>query len=190
MWNRLAVIGDSVAEGVREPVAGYADLSWVDLIARELDLDCLNLGTRYLMAAQVREAQLAPALDFAPDLAFVICGANDTFRREFDNEGVAAELELMVGSFREGGADVLTLGLFDNPEPVDFARLSVSRLRELSALTEKIATRYGALHVDMGDHPAGADQSIYSSDGLHLNAKGHAIVADAVVKELRLRAAG
>jgi lysophospholipase L1-like esterase len=184
-WNRLAVIGDSVAEGVREPSDGYEDFGWIDLIARDLGLDCLNLGTRYLMAAQVRETQLAPALAFVPDLAFVICGANDTFRREFDAEGVAAELELMVGTFREAGADVVTLGLFDNPEPAEVASLSVSRLRELSALTEKIAVRHGALHLDMGYHPSGADQSIYSSDGLHLNAKGHAIVADEALRALR-----
>ncbi|MEO5877727.1 MAG: SGNH/GDSL hydrolase family protein [Streptosporangiaceae bacterium] len=184
-WTKLAVIGDSVAEGVREPAPGYEDLSWVDRVARELRLDTLNLGLRYLRAAEVRETQLEPALGFGPDLAFVTCGANDAFRREFDTAAVAAELELMIGSFREAGADVVTLGLFDNPEATAFARRAAARLRELSALTEKISTRHGAFHVDFGDHPACPDQSIYSSDNLHLNAKGHAIVADAVVRVLR-----
>ena len=32
-WRRVAVLGDSIAEGVREPHHGYRDLSWIDRIA-------------------------------------------------------------------------------------------------------------------------------------------------------------
>ena len=75
-WRRVAVLGDSIAEGVREPLDGYRDLSWIDRIAAPLrdaapDLALLNLGRRNLLAAEVRASQLAPALAFRPDLAIV-----------------------------------------------------------------------------------------------------------------------
>ena len=110
-WQRLAVLGDSVAEGVREPHAGYLDLSWVDRIEASLRtatprLAVLNLGRRNLLAAEVRASQLAPALAFRPDLAIVAAGGNDALRRSFDPGAVERELVATVGPLRRAGADV------------------------------------------------------------------------------------
>src|SRR6185369_7957676 len=68
-WRRFAVLGDSVAEGLTEPVAGYHPLPFADRVRVELarsrpDLAYLNLGRRNLRAAEVRATQLAPALAF------------------------------------------------------------------------------------------------------------------------------
>ena len=73
-WRRLAVLGDSVAEGVREPHDDYLDLSWVDRIEASLrtaapQLAVLNLGRRNLLAAEVRARQLEPALSFGLAMA-------------------------------------------------------------------------------------------------------------------------
>src|SRR3712207_2377913 len=75
-WRRLAVLGDSIAEGVGEPHPGYRDLSWIDRIAEPLraaagGLAVTNLGRRDLLAREVRERQLLPALAFEPDLTIV-----------------------------------------------------------------------------------------------------------------------
>jgi hypothetical protein len=35
-WRRFAVLGDSVAKGLCEPVDGYSNLQWADRIAAEL----------------------------------------------------------------------------------------------------------------------------------------------------------
>ena len=117
-WRRLAVLGDSVAEGVREPHAGYLDLSWVDRIEASLRtaaprLAVLNLGRRNLLAAEVRASQLQPALAFRPDLAIVAAGGNDALRRSFDPGAVERELVATVGPLRRAGADVLLLELMD-----------------------------------------------------------------------------
>ncbi|GAB3652060.1 hypothetical protein GCM10027589_09250 [Actinocorallia lasiicapitis] len=188
MWKRMVVIGDSVAEGVREPHPGFADLSWTDRVAEALETEQLNLGERNLLAAQIRERQLAEAVAYRADLAFVLAGANDSFRRTFDTEGVERELETMIGALAEGGALVVTVGLFDidaaglAPEPL--AGRIGPRLRELSALTEKITLRHGGLHVAFTDHPGSADPSNWSSDRIHLNAKGHALAADLTLAAL------
>jgi lysophospholipase L1-like esterase len=79
-WRRYVAIGDSLTEGLGDPVQGYPNVSWAEGPAQALkrlhrDFEFLNLGKRYLTARQVRETQLQPALDFEPDLATVLAGA-------------------------------------------------------------------------------------------------------------------
>src|SRR6476619_6127152 len=78
-WRRFVVVGDSIAEGVGDPLPGYTDLGWADRVAAELaavqpELACLNLGRRNLRTAQVLAEQVGPAVAFGPDLALVACG--------------------------------------------------------------------------------------------------------------------
>jgi lysophospholipase L1-like esterase len=192
-WQRLAVIGDSVAEGVREPAAGYLDLSWVDRIEASLRtatprLAVLNLGLRNLRAAEARANQLAPALAFRPDLAIVAAGGNDALRRSFDPGAVERELVAMVGPLRRAGADVVLLELMDivasGLVPREHAAALDARMRPLAELTRRVARRHGAILVAMRGHPASADPGVYASDRLHLNARGHAIVASEAIRAL------
>jgi lysophospholipase L1-like esterase len=192
-WRRLAVLGDSIAEGVREPHPGYLDLSWIDRIAEPLraaapGLTVMNLGVRDLLASEVRERQLAPALGFRPDLAIVAAGGNDALRRSFTPGDVARELDGIVGPLRAAGADVLMLELMDivasGLVPAEYAGPLDERMCNLAALTRAVASRHGAMLVEMRGHPASADPGVYSSDRLHLNARGHAIVATEAVRVL------
>jgi lysophospholipase L1-like esterase len=192
-WRRLAVLGDSIAEGVREPYPGYRDISWIDRIAEPLHavvpgLTVMNMGTRDLLAREVRERQLDPAIGFRPELAIVAAGGNDALRRSFIPEHVAAELEAIVGPLRQEGADVLMIELLDivasGLVPPDQAGPLDDRMRALAEVTRAVADRHGALLVEMRGHPASADPDIYSSDRLHLNARGHAIVGSEAVRVL------
>ncbi|WP_024806405.1 SGNH/GDSL hydrolase family protein [Nocardia sp. BMG51109] len=192
-WKRMVTLGDSVAEGIREAVTGYQDLSWADRIERTLreihpDLVALNLGKRDLVTAEVRETQLADALAFEPDLAFVICGGNDFLRPGFDLDAVRRDLTAIVSALRDQRSDVVTFGMFDIAEaglvPEKYAKSVSAATRALARLTEEIAREYGAVYVHFTDHPLGSDLSIYSSDRLHLNARGHAFAASEKVKAL------
>jgi hypothetical protein len=58
----------------------------------------------------------------------------------------------------------------------------------MSTLAERVARRHGALLVDFRAHPAGADPTIYSTDRIHLNARGHAICAAQTLRALQQRA--
>ncbi|MFI7279537.1 SGNH/GDSL hydrolase family protein [Micromonospora chersina] len=192
-WRRFVVLGDSVAEGMCEPVDGYPDLQWADRIGAELrgvrpELAYRNLGRRGLRAHEVRATQLAAALEFAPDLALVVCGGNDAFRPGYDAEAVDAELAAMVTALQGAGADVITVGMFDVshspavPEPLR-AGLS-ERMRRLSAHTERLAERLGTLHVHLTDHPLVADPSLYSSDGRHGSARSDAVATAETLRVL------
>ncbi|GAA2141014.1 SGNH/GDSL hydrolase family protein [Actinomadura napierensis] len=193
-WKRMATIGDSVAEGVRDPVPGYRDLSWTDRVEEALGavtggFAALNLGRRDLIAAQVRAGQLGPALGFGPDLAFVVAGGNDMLRPHFDEDEVRREVAAMVAAFRSAGADVVTIGLLDITAaglgPSRYREVMSSRTRRLNALVADVAAEYGACHVDNPPgHPVAADPGIYSGDQLHLNARGHAFAAANTIRAL------
>lgn len=191
-WRRFAVIGDSVAEGLAEPVPGYSDVQLADRIAEELtatapELEYLNLGHRGLRTREIRERQLGPALDFRPDLALVVCGGNDAFPATYRPDTVDTELRMMTTALRAAGADVITVGLYNvsySPSPAiaDWLRPGLrKRMQTLSERTAAIAEELGTLHLNLTAHPAATDPGLYSSDGRHGNARSDAIaVAEAV----------
>jgi lysophospholipase L1-like esterase len=195
-WRRLVVMGDSVALGVGDPVDGYRDLSWADRLAlalaprpdRRRSPAYVNLGVRGSRAAEIRATQLEPALAFRPDLVAVTAGGNDMLSRRFDAEAVREEIEAVVSPLRATGADVITFGLFDisrAPFVPDEMREGLrDRNHRLGEITREVADRHGALHVSFLSHPASSDAATYSADLLHVNRRGHAIVATEVIRSL------
>jgi EmrB/QacA subfamily drug resistance transporter len=192
-WKRFVVIGDSMAEGIGDPVPGYRRLGWADRVAQRLGGEYLNLGRRNLLAAEVRDTQLDRALAFTPDLAAVVCGGNDLMRRDHDPAAVEKVLDGLVGALRAKGSDVIMFAPFDMSQtellPEDHKARWRSLIDRMSELAATVAHRHGALLVDCRAHPAGADPSIYSGDRVHLNARGHAICAAETLRALELRAA-
>ncbi|HMJ33458.1 MAG TPA: SGNH/GDSL hydrolase family protein [Baekduia sp.] len=172
---------------------GYRDLSWSDRLAARLALGrpgatLFNLGRRDLTAAEVRWTQLETALSLGPELAIVLAGGNDLLRGELDVDALQDELVAIVGPLREAGADVLTMDLFDitisGHVPERFVAVMSRRLAQLAELTREVSEAAGGLHVPLRAHPAAADPGLFSTDGLHLNARGHAIVATALARHL------
>ena len=191
-WRRMVVLGDSIAEGVSEPVPGYPDQSWTDRVAAELDaarpgLVQLNLGRRNTRSADVLAGQLPAALEFGPDLAVVAAGGFDLLA-DYRADATEAALRALVGGLRDRGADVLTVGLVDgsySPYLPDRVRPRLrEKLRELSRRTAAVSAELGGLHVDLTGHPVCAEPDIYASDGVHGNARSHAISAAEAVRRL------
>jgi lysophospholipase L1-like esterase len=192
-WHRFAVLGDSVAQGVGDVVAGYLELSWVDRIAAELrvsrrDLAYLNLGRRDATAAQVAAEQLAAAVDFAPDLAIVTCGGNDALRPDYRPAEVDRELTAIVGALQSGGADVVTVSMLVLPHypaiPVPLRPRVTGRLRLLADHTAAVGASLETLHVYLAEHPLREDLDIYSADGIHGNVRTHAVAAAETIRRL------
>lgn len=189
-YRRFVVLGDSMAEGIGDPVTGYEHIGWADRVARALGPDAayLNLGRRNLLAGEVRATQLAPALAFFPDLAAVVCGGNDLMRRDHDTAAVEREVDAIVAALRAVGCEVIMLAPFDislSDAVSDDRKPGWHALIEsMSRVAERVAHRHGALLLDFRTHPAGGDAGIYSADRIHLNARGHALVADRAVTVL------
>jgi lysophospholipase L1-like esterase len=190
-WKRFAVLGDSHAAGIREVIDGYPDKSWSDWFSEALGrvqpgLAARNFGQKGLLTREVRAKQLAPALDFGPDLAVVLCGGNDLLRGSFD--GVPEEFDKIVGSLAEAGATVVTMGLFDITKttllPEEFKPALKGQLDEMYAIVEGVSERHGTLHLDFGTHAGAAEADVYASDFQHLTTRGHAVVAAEMVRRL------
>ncbi|WP_432988932.1 GDSL-type esterase/lipase family protein [Dactylosporangium sp. CA-233914] len=182
-WRRYAVLGDSVAE---EP-GGFAELVRDELAPEAF----VNLGRRNLRAAEVRDLQLSAALAFRPDLAMVVCGANDAMRPGYEARADAVD-EVMAGIIRplqEAGACVITVSVFVMPQyPLMPAWLGAGfshRMALLARHTNTLAARLGTIHVDLSEHPAiAAGEALTGKDGLHGNAHSHRIAATAVLQRL------
>lgn len=181
-WKRFAVLGDSLAEGVGEPTLGYLTLSWADRIAAELEVpNYINLGERHLTAPKLAETQLAAALQWQPDLAFVIAGGNDLFVPEPDFDATAFALDELYASLRGSGADVIAFTLMD-PSALLGSSVFGRRIAQLNQIIWEAATRHGVLVADLAGKHYASDRSIYSSDLMHANMRGHAVIASSTIE--------
>jgi lysophospholipase L1-like esterase len=192
-WRRFVVVGDSIAEGIGDPWPGYPDQPWCERIALELSQDqpdfaYLNLGVRSTPSEVVRDTQLAPALEFKPDLAMVAAGGYDILNPFYSAPAVDAVIRDMVAAFTDAGADVITVGLLDGSKapqmPHVFKVVLRTRIRNLSARAAAISADYDALHLSMTNHPAAAEADCYSEDPRHGSMRGHAIVVAETIRML------
>lgn len=188
-WHRFAVLGDSIAEGLGEPTLGYTTSPWADRVANALEsaagpIEYLNLGERHLIAEQVLESQLERALAFAPDLAGVIAGGNNVLGEHFDPDAALYPLDEIFASLRGAGVSVFTFTLLDPSPLIGDAEWLGERIADLNAGVRELAARHGVAVTDLANHPYASDRSIFSSDMLHANMRGHAIIASATIERL------
>ncbi|MFF6957362.1 GDSL-type esterase/lipase family protein [Streptomyces sp. NPDC008317] len=190
-WKRFAVVGDSIAEGLGDPVPGYRTAPWADRTAEALrrvvpELTYLNLGMRGLTAGQVRADQAERAARFAPDLVAIVCGGNDLLLPGFSPEVLDKELDLLFARLAAPGRTLFAYALVNVAAAVPELRGGPleSGVAVLNQVTRAVAERYGAVVVEMYDHPAVADRDLYSADLVHASARGHAVSAAATVRAL------
>ena len=123
----------------------------------------------------------------APEAAIVQLGANDALRRSFSPPAVEAEIEAVVGPLHAAGALVGTFGVFDLSTtsfvPAERRAGLRDRLHALGDVTRTVARRHRGVHVDFLGHPA-TDDDLFSDDRVHVNRRGHAIVAAETVRSL------
>ena len=191
-WQRLAVLGDSVTAGVRDPRPGYWDASFADRLRLALAVtrprfESVNLAVPHLTVRDIREQQLQPALGFAPDVVLLTAGGNDAFT-PYDPAALRAELSSLLAPLAELGARVVTVGLFDLARPGIVppgpAEAMADRFDELDRITASVTAELGGLHVDTHRHPLAADPDIYAADRIHANVRGHAVAFAAIVEAI------
>lgn len=194
-FRRVVVMGDSVAAGVREPTPGYLDLSMADrlkdaLSATRPDLSFTNLGVIGSRIAGATANQLEVALDRQPDLAVVSAGGNDAFGLRFDPGRAADELTQLAAALSDAGALVVLIGLFDiggsgllAPE---IGRPMSAKFAKLDDVMHLVAREVpGCVVSDNRSHPLSRDPSIFASDLIHCNARGHAVAATTLLHDVR-----
>ncbi|MGH2729442.1 MAG: SGNH/GDSL hydrolase family protein, partial [Actinomycetota bacterium] len=157
-WERFVAVGDSLTEGVGDPVRGSLT-GWADRLSAALrvdnpDLAYWNLARRSLLTSEVRDAQLDRALELSPDLVSVVVGMNDLLAQSFSSDRFREDLASLVTPLVDSGATVM-MGTF--PPDLPLLRLMPrlgaakyrSRLQAASDVVRMLATEHGAVLVDV-----------------------------------------
>lgn len=181
---RFAVLGDSLSEGVGDPLPGGGWRGWGALLAEGIStdrVDVVNTARSGARTSDVAGRQLALALAHRPHLASVMVGGNDTLRGNFAIEQTTAELHAVMGALRAGGADVLTACLPDPGTvlglPWPLARPLARRMRALNDAVHVLSAHHGALHLHAAARPWATTPGTLSADRLHPSETGHRLLA-------------
>ncbi|MEU8247622.1 GDSL-type esterase/lipase family protein [Nonomuraea sp. NPDC048916] len=190
-FKRYVALGDSQTEGLGDGDDTLGHRGWADRLAEHLaradpDLLYANLAVRGRRAAEIRDQQLATALELRPDLATVMAGMNDLIRPGFRAAEVAGVVEEMFAALTGAGAHVVTVTFPDIGRIAPLVRRLAPRVVEFNACLRAAAARHGVTVVDTYPHAFATDSRMWSSDRLHANSLGHARIAAAVAHALGL----
>lgn len=186
-------LGDSLTEGVGDPVPGGALRGWADRLAGAMatadeTFAYRNLAQRGLQTEDVRRTQLEAALRLRPDLASVLVGMNDLLDPHFDPARYRRQLDAIVGPLREGDADLLMATFPDvtmfSPLPARFLHGIRARLHAASHAVREVSVAHGALLLDAEALPEARQRRIMSVDRLHPGPRGHVLMAQAFARLL------
>ncbi|BCM65786.1 MULTISPECIES: SGNH/GDSL hydrolase family protein [Streptomyces] len=187
-WKRYAVIGDSLSAGTGDKSVGYGDQGWSDRFAhilRQVQPELAYLNTAVIGATTVDtlQHQIDGMRDFGPDLLHIPCGPNDLLRRSPDFGEIEQNMRRMYELAAETGALLTTFTLgraYVVPVFADWTE----RVRTLNDITRSLADEYGAVVVDMYDHPVNARENLLSEDRIHFSTSGQAVMAGEMVRAL------
>ena len=194
-WSTFVALGDSVTEGVGDPLPDGGLRGWATRLADALavvvdDFRYVNLARHGLTTAEIRDQQLERALDLQPDLAGAIAGMNDAIKPWFREEEIAEPLEDIVSALAGAGATVLMATLPDVTRTLPMVKRTRPRLRgRLEAANEvirEVAARHApsALLIDARGFAEEIRGGNFSIDRLHPNSRGHLLIARAFAEKL------
>ena len=186
-WQRYVALGDSITEGLCDPVIGAGEpwLGWADRLAailagnarlRGAALEFANLAVRGRRVRDVVTDQVPRAIELRADLVSVLVGGNDLMAPKADPDAIASELETGIARLREAGADVLLATSFD-PRFAFFLKPLRGRAAVFNANLWSIARRYGTIPLDLWGVRELQHRSMWAQDRVHLSPAGHRLVA-------------
>lgn len=196
-WARFVVLGDSLTEGVGDPMPGglrgWADRLAEGLRAVEPALFYANIAYRGLTTREVIDSQLDRVLEMRPDLTSAVVGMNDLIDPGFERESYARDLDSLVEPLCASGATVLTATYPDVTLHLRVPRRAKERLRArllvANEVVREVSSAHGTLLVD-ADHlvEQSSDVGSFSIDRLHPGPLGHLLIARAFAALLGARA--
>nr|WP_255375713.1 SGNH/GDSL hydrolase family protein [Saccharomonospora sp. CUA-673] len=192
--RRLAVLGDSTAVGLGDPLPGGAWRGVGPLVADALGVDPVRYVNTSFTGARVRcvrTDQLPVALEHAPDVAVVIVGMNDTLRSDFDPAQLTGDLDATVAALRERGALPVMMRFHDHGRvfrmPGPLRRAHAARVDALNRVVDTVVARHDTACVDLDRVPGAYDLRAWSVDRLHPSEFGHRLLARGVTEAVGAR---
>lgn len=189
---RYVAIGHSLSEGIGDaPWPDGTPRGWTDRLADHLAahhgrVEYANLAVRGYRSAQVRDLQVAPALEMAPDVLTLTAGMNDLLRARFDVAGLRAMLVDIVRPFTATGARVMVVPIPDIRSVSPAGRLVAARRVALNEIYRGLARDHGMLEPAVTAGTIFEDRRAWADDRLHLSPLGHERLASAAADALGL----
>jgi lysophospholipase L1-like esterase len=191
-WLRYVALGDSFTEGIGDPDPDRpgSHRGWADRVAQELangteNFAYANLAVRGRLIEQIRDEQVAPALELRPDLITLCAGGNDVIRPGSDPDETARILDTMVQLLSTSGA---TIVLFNGPDVRDTPVMGSIRAK-VAIFNENVRTvakRYDAVVADMWSLRELTAKKMWDEDRLHFSPLGHHTIARMVLDTLNV----
>lgn len=181
----LAVLGDSTAAGIGDPLGDGRFRGFGPLLARAMgEPRRVRFVTTAQSGARVRcvlRDQLPVAVQARPDLAVLIVGINDTLRSDFAPTELHDDLSGIVAALTATGATVLTVRYHHHgrvfPLPPFLARALDNRIDALNDVIDRVVRDHGARCLDLAALPACYEPGVWSVDRLHPSERGHRLLA-------------
>jgi lysophospholipase L1-like esterase len=193
-WSRYVAVGDSLSEGLGDPLTGGRLRGWAALLVERLrqlqpELEFTNLAVRGHRSRDAIRRQLPAALALRPDLVTVFIGANDVLLGvRVDRARFAHELDRLVGPLARPGVTVVLSTLPDlaaNAPLLPPVRGQVRRRVEtVNEVVRQVAGRYDTLLLDAWFDPRTRQHGFWSVDRIHPSADGHRLIAASVAELL------
>ncbi|MHB1171541.1 MAG: SGNH/GDSL hydrolase family protein [Lacisediminihabitans sp.] len=186
-WTRYVAVGDSITEGLCDPVIGRGEpwFGWADRLAMILDgnarlgggsIDFANLGVRGRRVRDVVDEQIPAALELGADLVSVMIGGNDLMTPKADPDALATQIETGIALLRKNKIDVLLATCFD-PQFAFFLKPLRGRAAVFNANLWSIARTHETFTLDLWGIREFQNRSMWSEDRVHLTTAGHRLLA-------------
>ena len=191
MKTRLAVLGDSIAwgQGATRERDRLAPRLAEGLGLRGIDVDVEVFAVPGARSAGLA-AQVRAAVEWSPNLAVVVIGANDLTHREPVARAVQ-HLADAVRRLRSTGAEVVVAPA---PDLSSVPHVPVFLREAVRAAAESLRMQQAAAVLREGGHIADADQrasrafasdpTLFSADRFHPSSAGYAVIADSLLPAL------
>ncbi|TDD71778.1 SGNH/GDSL hydrolase family protein [Actinomadura darangshiensis] len=189
----MVVLGDSVAEGQDDPDPAGGWLGWAGRLARHLGIppaEMLNVSDPGATVEDVARDQLPAVRELRPRLVVLGCGMNDALRG-YEPAVAARRLDELFGWALRRGAVALAIPV-PRPPLLDISPISqfrkkrtVQRIGDFNAELARACDEFGMIFPDRETVAKVADPVMWSADGIHLNPRGHAYVAEVIANIAR-----
>ena len=186
--ERYVALGDSFSAGTSGDHLPWPELTARGLAARGDPVELHNFAVVGATCAEVVADQLEPALELRPDLVSLVCGANDVLLSvRPDTDGFERCFDSLLGRLHDELPDAMLITA-TYPDPGKFADLRprtrkrvVEGMAGVNVAIRAAAARYGAVCLELSEHPGVADPTNVGKDGFHPSKVGHDRAAEEVL---------
>jgi isoamyl acetate esterase len=198
--KRIVFFGDSITQmGAQE--GGYIqrinELAKQNKLEKQVELIGKGIGGNKVYDLYLRMDEDVLAL--SPDVVFIYVGINDVWHKQGSGTGTDIDkfekfYQALIRKMKEKNIQVVLCTPSVIGERYDNTNLQDSELNEYSAVIRKLAAANNLLLVDLRstfltylktNNTLNLEKEILTTDRVHLNAKGNALVAEQMWKVIR-----